>query len=46
MEQGEPEPLATVAKASRPGEIVLLVTVHLNNAVNPENCLSGNWNLG
>ena len=46
MDQGDPEPLATVAKASRPGNIVFLVTVHLNNAINPENCLSCNWNLG
>ncbi len=46
MDQGDPEPLATVAKASRPGNIVFLVTVHLNNARNPENCLSCNWNLG
>ncbi|KZR77261.1 hypothetical protein PMIT1320_00550 [Prochlorococcus marinus str. MIT 1320] len=46
MDQGDPEHLATVAKASRPGNIVFLVTVNLNNAVNPENCLSCNWNLG
>ncbi len=46
MGQGYSEPLATVAKASRPGKIVFLVTVHLNHAVNPENCLSCNWNLG
>lgn len=46
MDQGDPEPLATVAKASRPGDIVFLVTLYLNNAVNLENCLSCNWNLG